>query len=246
MIENAQLIGLSRQIALRRQMDVVANNMANINTTGFKAEEVLFEDYVMPVARDRDFMSIDQPLSYVQDWATRHDLTSGAIVATGNTFDLALMGDGFLTVETPAGERFTRAGALQLDATGTLVDLNGNAVLGERGPIVFGPEEIDIAIAADGSVSSSEGPKDQLRIVEFANPQELTREGANLWAGGSPTAATDTRAIQGSIERSNVSGVTEMAEMIRVQRSYESVSNIMRQQDEMRRSAIQRLGDANA
>lgn len=246
MIENAQLIGLSRQIALRRQMDVVANNMANINTTGFKAEEILFEEYVMPVARDRDFLGVDQPLSYVQDWATRHDLNAGAIVPTGNDLDIALMGDGFLAVETAAGERWTRAGSLQLDMTGALVDLNGNPVLGERGPIVFNPDETDITIAADGAISTSEGPKDRLRIVEFANPQVLTREGANLWAGGEPQAATGTSVIQGSIEHSNVSGVTEMAEMIRVQRAYESISGIMRQQDEMRRSAIQRLGDANA
>jgi flagellar basal-body rod protein FlgF len=246
MIENAQLIGLSRQIALRRQMDVVANNMANINTTGFKAEEILFEEYVMPVARDRDFMGIDQPLSYVQDWATRHVLTGGAIVQTGNDLDVALMGEGFLAVQTAAGERWTRAGSLQLDATGTLVDLNGNPVLGERGPIVFNPDETGITIAADGTISTSEGPKDRLRVVEFANPQVLTREGANLFAGGEPQVATETRVIQGSIEHSNVSGVTEMAEMIRVQRAYESIASIMNQQDDMRRTAIQRLGDANA
>lgn len=246
MIENAQLISLSRQIALQRQMDVVANNMANINTSGFKAENILFEEYVMPVARNQDFPRLDQPLSYVQDWATLHDLSGGAMVQTGNDLDVGLNGEGFFAVQTPAGERWTRAGAFQLSANGTLVDLNGNAVLGQGGPIQFGPEETAIRIAADGSISSSAGAKGRLRIVEFDNPQELTREGNNLFAGGVPVPATNTSAMQGFIERSNVSGVAEMAEMIRVTRAYESAANLAQKQDELRRSAIQRLGDANA
>jgi len=246
MIENAQLIGLSRQIALQRQMDVVANNMANINTTGFKAENLLFEEFVMPVARDRDFRSGDQPLSYVQDWATIHDLSGGAMVQTGSELDVALNGDGFFAVQTAAGERWTKAGAFQLDAGGTLVDASGNPVLGERGPIKFGPAETGILIGKDGSVSSSAGAKGSLRIVEFASPQELTREGSNLYAGGTPVAATRTGVMQGFIEKSNVSGVTEMADMIRVQRAYESAASLATKQDELRRSAIQRLGDANA
>lgn len=246
MIENAQLISLSRQIALQRQMDVVANNMANINTTGFKSENILFEEYVMPVARDQDFPTLDQPLSYVQDWATLHDLSGGAMVQTGSELDVGINGDGFFAVETPAGERWTKSGSFQISANGQLVDLNGNPVLGQGGPIQFGPEETGILIAADGSISSSAGAKGSLRLVEFANPQELTREGNNLWAGGTPIAATNTRAMQGFIEKSNVSGVSEMAEMIRVTRAYESIANLASKQDELRRNAIQRLGDTNA
>lgn len=246
MIENAQLISLSRQIALQRQMDVVANNMANINTTGFKGEQVLFEEYVMPVARDRDFPSLDQPLSYVQDWATIHDLSGGAMVQTGSELDVGLNGDGFFAVQTPAGERWTKAGSFQLSANGTLVDASGNPVLGEGGPMQFGPEETGILIASDGSISTSAGQKGRLRLVEFADPQALTREGNNLWAGGTPAAATGTRAMQGFVEKSNVSGVAEMAEMIRVQRAYESAASLASKQDELRRSAIQRLGDTNA
>nr|WP_193338121.1 flagellar basal-body rod protein FlgF [Devosia beringensis] len=245
-MENAQLIGLSRQIALQRQMDVVANNMANINTAGFKAEDLLFEEFVMPVARDQDFQSGDQPLSYVQDWATIHDLSGGAMVQTGSELDVALNGEGFFAVQTPAGERWTKSGAFQLDAGGTLVDANGNPVLGQGGPIQFGPEETGILIGKDGSVSSSAGAKGSLRLVEFDNPQALTRDGSNLWAGGTPVTATETGVMQGFIEKSNVSGVTQMADMIRVQRAYESAASLATKQDELRRSAIQRLGDANA
>jgi len=246
MIENAQLIGLSRQIALQRQMDVVANNVANINTTGFKSEQMLFEDYMMPVARDRDFGYADQRLAYTQDWATVHDFSAGATVQTGNPLDLALNGNGFLAVETPQGEQYTRAGSLQIDNAGTLVDLNGNPVLSQSGPLRFTPDETDLTIAPDGTVSTSEGIKGVLRLVEFDRPQDLARSGDNLFSGGAPRAATGTQVVQGSIEKSNVSGVSAMAEMIRVQRSYESVTNLMQRQDELRRTAIQRLGDASA
>lgn len=246
MIENAQLISLSRQIALQRQMDMVANNIANVNTTGFKAEQMLFEEYKMPVASHRGFAGDDQALSYVQDWATVQDFSTGAMVQSGSPLDVAINGDGFFAVQTANGERWTRAGSFQLNNTGTLVDLSGNPVLGEGGPIQFGPEESDITIASDGSISSSAGPKGKLRIVEFEEPQALIRQGSNLFSGGEPIAPANSAVMQGFVERSNVSGVAEMSEMIRVTRTYESIASLAQKQDELRRSAIQRLGDANA
>jgi flagellar basal-body rod protein FlgF len=245
-MENAQLIGLSRQIALMRQMDVVANNVANVNTTGFKAENILFREYLMPVARDRDFPTPDQQLSYVEDWGTVHDMTNGAVVETGNPLDVALEGEGFLTVQSPQGERWTRAGSLQIDPTGTLVNLDGYPVLSDLGQIHFEPGETDIAIDAGGNVSGSGGQKGHLRIVEFADPQQAAREGNNLYSGGSPVPAANTRLVQGAIEKSNVSGVSEITQLIRVQRAYETVASLMQRQDDIQRSAIQRLGSLNA
>ncbi len=245
-MENAQLIGLSRQIGLQRQMDVLANNLANINTTGFKGEQILFEEYEMPVARDRAFPFPDQPLIFTQDWATVHDLSPGAMVMTGNPLDVAISGEGFFAVQTAAGERFTRSGAFQINAEGMLVTVNGDPVLGDGGPITFDPTETDIAISSDGSVSTSEGGKGRLRIVEFDSPQALTRAGDTMFGGDNPLPAIDSRIVQGSIERSNVSGVAEMTEMIRVTRSYESLARLMQQQDDMRRDAVQVLGRLNA
>jgi flagellar basal-body rod protein FlgF len=246
-MDNAQLISLSRQIALQRQMDVVANNLANINTTGFRAEQIMFAEAQMPLASRNDtFGYVDPPLAFTEDWATMHDLSPGSIVQTGNPLDVALQGDGFLAVETPAGERWTRAGALQIDAEGVLVDLDGNPVLSEGGPIKFGSEETDITIAPDGAVLTPEGSKGKLRLVEFDNAQMLAREGDNLFSGGTPLPATSTRVLQGAIERSNVSGVAEMTEMIRVSRAYESLAGIMQQQDETMRAAIQQLGGLSA
>jgi len=245
-MENAQLISLSRQVALRRQMDVVANNIANINTTGFKREQILFQEYLMPVAADRDFAYPDQPLSYVEDWATIHDMQTGAIQLTGNPLDVALDGDGFLTVQTPAGERYTRSGALQLNSQGVLVDLSGNPVLADGAPVQFDDSDLDITIAANGAISTSNGGKGRLQVVEFGSPQELVREGDNLYSGGTPVPAVATRVTQGAIERSNVSGVAEITEMIRVQRAYESLATSMQKQDDLRRTAIQRLGEVSA
>jgi flagellar basal-body rod protein FlgF len=245
-MENAQLINLSRQAALQRQMDVVANNLANINTTGFKADTILFDDYQMPVARDRGFSFADQPLEFTQDWATIPDLAPGPLVQTGNPLDVALDGDGFFVVQTPQGERWTRAGAFQIDATGTLVDLSGNPVMGEQGAIRLDPEDTDVTISANGTIMTSQGGKGKLRLVEFADAMSLKRAGDNLFTGGEPTPALTTRVVQGAIERSNVSGVAEMTEMIRVTRAYETLASIMQQQDDIRRSAVSRLGDLNA
>ncbi len=242
-MENAQLIGLSRQIALKRQMNVVANNVANINTNGYKAQKLLFEEYIMPRAADKVFGAQDQALSYTNAWATINDFSGGPIAQTGNFLDIALQGDGFLAVQTPAGERYTRAGTLKIDNSGLLVDNSGNPVLSEGGQIRFGPNETDIRFNEDGSILTSEGNKGFLRIVEFEEPQILIREGSNLFSGGDPLAASNTKVVQGAIERSNVSGVIQIAEMIRVNRAYQSMAKMMERQDRMRSDAIGVLGN---
>ena len=241
-MENAQLITLSRQIALKRQMSVVANNVANVNTTGFKAQSMLYEEFVMPVASAGNQPG-NQSLSYTQDWATINDFTPGAISRTGNQLDIALQGDGFLTIQTPGGERWSRAGALQLDASGVLVNASGYPVLSQGGPIRFGSGETDIRFNEDGSITSSAGAKGTLRIVEFANIAELSPQGNSLFSGGEPLPSPSTMVVQGAVERSNVSGVTEIAQMIRVNRSYQSMAKLMQRQDELRRSAIEALGN---
>lgn len=245
-MENTQLISLSRQMALQRQMDVVANNLANINTTGFKSEDLLFEDYLMPKAQDSEFQGSDRDLHFTEDWSSRHDMQNGAIQPTGNPLDLALDGPGFMSVQTPSGEMYTRNGALQLDASGNLVDLSGNDVLGEGGPIHFDSTESNITIAPDGSISSSKGVKGKLKLTEFADPQVLARVGDNLYSGPAGNPATSTKVDQASLERSNVSGINEMVSMIRVERAYQTIANMMERQDSLRQTAMDRLADTTA
>src|SRR5690606_21994036 len=136
--------------------------------------------------------------------------------------------------------------SLQISADGVLVNLDGHPVQGDRGEIRFDPEEGEITIDGDGTIATTAGVKGRLRIVEFDDPQALSHEGSGLYAGGIPAAADNTTIAQGFVERSNVSGVLEMSELVRVTRSYESLASLLQRQDEMRRSAIQRLGDATA
>lgn len=245
-MQNAQLVSLSRQVALERQMDVVANNLANINTTGFKAESLMMGAVTMPTAADNDFGGDNTQVSYTEDWASIHDMTNGPLDQTGNPLDVAISGPGFLTVQTPQGTRYTRNGALALDASGTLVDFDGNPIVGDGGPIHFTAADTNIAIAKDGTITSSQGTKGKLAIVEFADAQQLTRDGHNLWNGTGGTPPKTTTIVQGAIEKSNVSGVTEMANMIRVERAYQQMADLMQQQDDLRSTAVQKLGSLAA
>ncbi len=248
-MENAPIINLSRQIALRRQMDVVANNLANLNTFGFKGEKVLFEDFIMPEASDRTFPFGDRDVHFTADWATMHDLQPGAINETGNAFDIALEGPGYLSVQTQNGLAYTRNGALHLNASGTLVTSDGDPVLSNGGPITFTSDETDISIGANGAVMSSAGTKGRLSVVEFNEPQSLTHLGGSLYRASTADpgqTAVETKVHQGAIERSNVSGVAEMAEMVDVNRAYQLVAQIIKNQDDLRQKAIQKLGDISA
>jgi flagellar basal-body rod protein FlgF len=251
-MENAVLVGLSRQVALNRELEVVANNIANLNTTGFKGDGALFEQYLMPVARDNQFGGADSRLNFVQDRATWLDLSQGAIQQTGNPLDLAVDGKGFLVVQTPRGERYTRNGALQINATGELVTSEGYRVVGESGPITFQNTDRDIIINADGSIRVREGSsatadssRGKVRVVDFDNPQQLTKDGSStfLAEGLQPRTAADSRVVQGAIEKSNVQGVLEMTRLIEVSRSYTEVAAILQQQSDMRRDSISRLAD---
>src|SRR5262249_33813077 len=134
-MENASLIGLSRQIALQRELDVVANNIANVNTDGFKADGSIFQEYLMPVARSNAFRGRDTVMSYVQDRATWQDFGQGPLQQTGNPLDVAIDGNAFLAVQTARGERYTRNGALKISVTGQLVTAEGDPVIGANGPI---------------------------------------------------------------------------------------------------------------
>ena len=241
-MENAQLIGLSRQSALKRQLDVIANNLANMNTNGFRGQDVLFREYLMPGAAAETFQTPDRTLSYVYDPVTIEDPAPGSIEQTGNDFDVAIEGKGWFAMETPAGERYSRDGAFSLDAEGQLVTHDGYPVLGEGGPIVFAPDETDITIARDGTVSSSAGLKGRLRLVSFANEAEMTRDGQTLYAGANPQPATAVQVVQGAIERSNVRPVVEMSRMVEVTRAYTSIAQSMASIDELRGNAISKLG----
>ncbi|MEP0518647.1 MAG: flagellar basal-body rod protein FlgF [Hyphomicrobiales bacterium] len=244
-MENAELISLSRQTALRRQMNVVANNLANISTSGYKTERSMFSEYMMPVAEATTFPTQDQRLSYVWDRGTLTEFDAGPIKLTGAPLDVAIDDNAFFVVETEQGLRYTRNGAFQLNTEGTLVTSEGFAVQGEGGPISFGPTETNISIAADGTISSSAGEKGKLQAVTFDAPQQLTRAGSSLFAGEG-AIPSQSLFTQGALEGSNVRGVVEVTEMIEVSRAYQSLANMMKRFDDLRKDAVQRLGTVRA
>jgi flagellar basal-body rod protein FlgF/flagellar basal-body rod protein FlgG len=254
-MENTLLIGLSRQMTLERQIDVVANNVANVNTTGFKADRSLFEEYLRSPAREDNFMVPDRRVSFVQDRATFHDFSAGPSEQTKNPLDVAIDGGAFLVVQTPAGERYTRDGGLHINNQGQLVTTGGLPVMGSSGPIVFQPTDNQINIAPDGNVTVVEGSgrtdsvRGKLRLVSFADAQKLVKEGSNLYSAGqgvAPVPDTTSRVRQGFIEKSNVNSVHEMSRMIEITRTYTQISALLQQQHDLHRTAVEKLADVPA
>lgn len=246
-MDNALLVGLSRQVSLRRELDVIANNIANINTSGFKTESMMFEQYLDPTARHDQFTGNDRRISFVVDRATMQDFSQGPLQRTEAPLDLALDGEGFFAVQTQNGERYARGGNFHVNAQGQLVNASGHPVLGQGGPITFEPNDVNFTIAADGTVSTQNGERGKLRIVRFATPHRLTQQGEGLWSAPAnlPPQVADatTRVVQGALEKSNVHAVREMNRLIEVSRAYSNVANMQQRTDELRRKAIEKLAE---
>lgn len=255
-MENAILIGLSRQTALQRELDVVANNIANINTTGFKADGAVFGEFLKDKASAQDFAAPDRKLSLVQDRMSWHDLSQGTVQRTGSPLDVAIDGEGMLVIQTAGGERYTRNGALQINNNGELVTTAGDKVLGDGGTIIFQKTDRDIVITKDGTIKVREGQslnsdstRGKLRIVRFAEMQQLRKDGASSYSapdGVTPEIVETPNVVQGAIEKSNVRSVIEMARMIEVSRAYTEVATMLAQQNDMRKNSLQQLAEVPA
>ncbi len=251
-MENALLVGLSRQMALTHELDVIANNIANIDTTAYKSDNAMFEQYLMPGASDQSFSGPDRRVSFVEDRASWIDMSEGAIQHTGNPLDVAIDGKGFLVVQNANGQqRYTRNGALSINAAGQLVTSDGDQVVGSSGPITFQATDHDVVISPTGIITVQEGnatadsPRGNLQLVNFAQPQLLQKDGGSTFmapAGVTPDPApATTYLVQGSIEKSNVNGVAAMTRLIEITRNYTDIANILQQQSDQRRNALSQL-----
>lgn len=246
-MENAQLIALSRQSALRNQLNVVANNMANLNTTGFKSQRMLFEEFIMPVAEATEFKRQDQDVSFVHDYGTRTNLLQGSVKLTGNDLDLAIEGEGWFTIQTEdGGQAYTRNGSFHLDGRGQLVTSEGRPVLADGGPIIFSAEDGKVEVAHDGTIASELGIRGKISLVDFENPQTLVQSGDTLFTSDEPIPVVSVKVMQGALEESNVHGIDEVTRLIEITRAYESISKLMKESDELRRQAISTLGRLEA
>jgi len=250
-MENTLLVGLSRQMALSRELDVIANNVANIDTTGFKADNAAFSEYLMPGARDGDFTGKDRRVSFVQDRATWTDQSPGALERTGNPLDVAVDGKGYLVVQTQRGLRYTRNGSFAISATGQLVTKDGDQVAATGGAITFQPGDHNVSITANGIVTVSDAsgtpdaPRGQLQIASIDKPQLLQKDRGSMFVApngvNAGPAPQGTHVVQGAIEKSNVRPVVEMARMIQITRSYSDIATVLQQQGDQRRNALQQL-----
>jgi flagellar basal-body rod protein FlgF len=248
--------------ARQRTLDVIANNIANASTTGFKAERLRYRSVeAAEVARLRaeengiapsdssasaspaassptpSAEQIDRAFGVVT--GSMKDLSTGATRETGKPLDLAIQGDGYFAVQTPRGERYTRAGSFTLDADGQLVTQRGELVVGERGPVTLPPGEI--SVGEDGTLSVAGREVDRLKIVRFTNAQTaLTREGDTAFAttgAERPAQAVNARVVQGVVESSNVNVVSEMAAMMQNSREFDSLQRSVKLMMDIRRAA---------
>ena len=240
-MQTATYVALSHQAALGRQMDVIANNLANMSTAGFKTENQLFQQYLEPSPVP------GQTIAYVHDVGVVRDARQGDLAQTGNPLDVGINGNGYFQVNTIDGPRYTRNGRFQLDSGRTLVTAQGYQVLDATGqPITIPQGATSISIGPDGSVAPETGPVGKIAVSSFANQQDLVAAGNGLYAT-SATATPDTVSTlqQGTLEDSNVQPIIEMGQMLNVQRAYASAQNIIEGEDNRLRNAIDKLSKSS-
>lgn len=227
---------LTRQSGLMRQMQVVANNIANLSTTGFRREGVVFEEYV---ARLPDGPS----LSMANGDGRVIDLSQAGVSATGGTYDFAIQGEGFFKVETPAGERLTRSGSFTPSPDGELMTADGYRLLDQGGaPVFVPPDARNVALAEDGSLSADGAPVARIGLWQPSDPMSLQHQAGTLFSADATEPVEGAILLQGYLEDSNVQPVQEVANMIQVQRAYELGQSFLDQEDKRMRGVIDTLG----
>lgn len=227
---------LTRQSGLMREMQVVANNIANLSTTGFRREGVVFEEYIAKMG--------DGPsLSMANGNARVIDLSQAGITKTGATFDLAIQGEGFFQVQTPSSPQLTRAGSFTPGPTGELLTTDGYGLLDEGGaPVVIPAGAHSITISKDGTLSADGTAVGRIGLWEPSDPLSLQHQAGTMFTASGLQPVENTIILQGFIEESNVNPVSEIARMIEVQRAYELGQSFLDEEDKRMRGVIETLG----
>ena len=241
-MDNPIYVALSSQMILRRQLEVVANNIANADTAGFKVETLITNTDAKPLPNQDGG---PKKINYVLDTGVARDFAQGSLSQTGGALDVAVEGDGFFKISTARGERYTRDGRFALDAQGKLVTKGGDAVQGDGGDITIDSTKGELSIARDGTLSQGTTRLGKLDIVSFDDRSGLSKEGGSLYAakaGSTPQAVPDAVVHQAMVESSNVQPILQITNMIEVSRAYERLSRIIDQTAELDRQSIGRLG----
>jgi flagellar basal-body rod protein FlgF len=237
-MSSATYVALSSQMALRRQLDVVANNVANASTPAFKGERLIFAEYLQPQP-DRS------STSFVHDIGTERDARQGSLTQTGNSLDLGLQGNGYFNVQTPLGPRYTRNGRWQLDPQGQIVTAQGYPVVDNGGrPIQVPAQASEITITRDGTISTPQGAVGKLDVVQFAREDQLRPAANGLYVTDAPPtpAAATTAVMQGMVEESNVQPIVEITRMMTLSRAFEFSKGMLDGESDRVRNAIDKLG----
>jgi flagellar basal-body rod protein FlgF len=235
---------LSQEQALRRRLDVVANNLANMNTVGFKREQPVFREYVEQT--DSSIKPAKQT-SFVLDYGAVHDMAAGSFQPTGNALDVMIDGPGYLAVEAGDGTTaYTRAGYVKVLESGDLATAGGQRILGEGGkPINVPIDQVgQLSMRADGTVVGREGPIGRIAVTVFDDEAAVDPRGDGLFSasGGRELAAADTHLQSGGVEGSNVNAITETTDMIQILRAYQTSQHMSDSMSDMRKQAIDKLG----
>jgi flagellar basal-body rod protein FlgF len=245
-VENAAYIGLSRQMTLRRELDIAANNIANADTTGFKVEQLMVSAEVGENARNA---SIRPGASFVLDRGVGRDFGQGSLQQTGRDLDFAIDGEGvFFRIQDGGGEAYTRDGAFTVGPEGELVTKAGLPVLGDGAPIVIDPVRGPISVATDGTISQQGQPVGRLDLARFDTLSVLSKDGDGLYRNASnaaPIDATGVQVRQGMLEGSNVNPLIEITQLIEISRAYERATKMIDNLQDLSRRSVERLGRAN-
>ena len=245
-MDNAIYVGLSRQMLLQRELDIVANNLANVDTTGFKFESMLAntDEVTTPTPGQAP-----TPVDFVAAAGVARDYTQGSLTQTGSPLDVAIDGKGFFTISTSSGPRYTRDGRFKLDPTGRLVTMSGDPVQGDGGDIVVDPKKGAVSIAANGDISQDGQAVGKLQVVTFDSLAALSKDGSNQFRNDSnltPTPSTTAELKQGMLEGSNVQPVSQITRLIEINRAYDAIASMMASTGQLSNTAVQRLGAVTA
>ncbi len=241
-MELASSIATSRLIAQEQAIDAIADNIANVSTPGYKANRVLFGEWLSR-QDGADSPPGGETIAFTQDQATWRDQTPGPIQRTGNPLDLAISGAGWFSVSTARGVRLTRDGRFGLMPDGTVADSAGDALLDPSGqPIHVGPTDTTLTVTSDGALSSENGRIGGIGVVQPTDPMQLVPEGGTLFRADCPTnQVTPPKIVQGAIEGSNVQPVVELTRMIDGEREFQFASQMVQAESDREKDAINKL-----